>query len=171
METKLCEKPRRTGIFEVPGVGLEPTRGIGCAILRAEGRGEWFEVDQEDLAVPEIYVGIESEFEEERRKIIVVGDVEIGVFRINGQYHAIHNVCVHQGGPVCQGEIIHKVEEILGQDRTSQGLRFSEDQVHIVCPWHGFEYNIKTGIHAGYSKMRLKKFKTQVREGKVYVVV
>ena len=81
--------------------------------------------------MPEVYVGNEAEFEEEGRKVIVVDGLEIGVFRVNGRFHAYHNRCVHQGGPVCQGEIIPKVEENLAQDRTSRGLKFSEEHVHI----------------------------------------
>ncbi len=73
----------------------------------------------------ELFVGKESEFEDRDRKIIAQGDLEIGVFRVNGDFYAYENNCVHQGGPVCQGKILNKVEEVLADDKTSKGLKFS----------------------------------------------
>ena len=119
----------------------------------------------------EIYVGQESEFGDKDRKIIADGNLEIGVFRLQGAFYAYENTCPHQAGPACQGKIIHRVVELLGEDKTSQGLKFSEEDVHVVCPWHGYEFDIKTGRHPGDRNVRLKPYKVQVREGEVYVVV
>ncbi len=118
----------------------------------------------------DIYVGQEADFGERDRKIIVRGELEIGVFRIDGAFYAYENNCVHQGGPVCQGKILGKVEEMLGEDMTSKGLRFSETDIHIVCPWHGYEYNLKTGRHPGDRRVRLKPYEVKVDDGEVYVV-
>ena len=121
--------------------------------------------------MPDLYCGKETEFGERDRKIIAQGDLEIGVFRLGGEFYAYENNCPHQGGPVCQGKILGKVEEVLGADKTSKGLKFSDTDVHIVCPWHGYEYNIRTGRHPGDKNVRLKPFKVAVRSGEVYVVV
>ena len=119
----------------------------------------------------ELFVGKESEFEDRDRKIIAQGDLEIGVFRVNGDFYAYENNCVHQGGPVCQGKILNKVEEVLADDKTSKGLKFSETDVHIVCPWHGYEYNLATGRHPGDKNVRLKPYDVKVADGEVYVIV
>jgi len=121
--------------------------------------------------VAELFVGKESEFEDRDRKIIAQGDLEIGVFRVNGDFYAYENNCVHQGGPVCQGKILNKVEEVLAEDKTSKGLKFSETDVHIVCPWHGYEYNLKTGRHPGDKNVRLKPYEVKISDGEVYVIV
>jgi nitrite reductase/ring-hydroxylating ferredoxin subunit len=121
--------------------------------------------------VAELFVGKESEFEDRDRKIIAQGDLEIGVFRVNGDFFAYENNCVHQGGPICQGKILNKVEEVLADDKTSKGLKFSESDVHIVCPWHGYEYNLKTGRHPGDRNVRLKPYDVKVNDGEVYVIV
>ncbi len=121
--------------------------------------------------VAELFVGKESEFEDRDRKIIAQGDLEIGIFRVNGDFYAYENNCVHQGGPICQGKILNKVEEVLADDKTSKGLKFSETDVHIVCPWHGYEYNLKTGRHPGDKNVRLKPFEVKVSDGEVYVIV
>ena len=118
----------------------------------------------------ELYVGREDEFGERDRKVIAQVDLEIGVFRIDGAFYAYENKCVHQGGPVCQGRILNKVEEVLADDKTISGLRWSEEDVHIVCPWHGFEYNLKTGRHPGSPKHRLRPVEVKISEGEVYVI-
>ena len=121
--------------------------------------------------VAELFVGKESEFEDRDRKIIAQGDLEIGVFRVNGDFYAYENNCAHQGGPVCQGKILNKVEEVLADDKTSKGLKFSETDVHIVCPWHGYEYNLLTGRHPGDRTVRLKPYAVKISDGEVYVIV
>ena len=127
--------------------------------------------EREERGVPEIYVGNEADFPEGDRKILVVDGHEVGVFRINGGFHAFYNHCPHQGGPVCQGKIIRKVEENLDLDQTSRGLKYSEDHVHIVCPWHGFEYDIETGEHPGDHNVKIRKCEVAVRGGEVFLVV
>jgi len=121
--------------------------------------------------MPEILVGNEIDFEKEDRKIIIQGELEIGVFRVNGDFHAYQNQCAHRGGPVCQGKILGKVEEVLADDQTSQGLKFSEESIHIICPWHGFEYDLRNGRNAGDERLRLKKYEVRVQDGSVYVIV
>ena len=121
--------------------------------------------------MPDLYVGKVSEFGEKDRRIIAKGDLEIGVFRLDGEFYAYENRCSHQGGPVCQGKILGRVEEVLAEDMTSKGLKFSEVDTHIICPWHGYEFNIKTGRHPGDKNVRLKPFDVRVADGDVYVVV
>ncbi len=93
----------------------------------------------------EKFVGKASEFKDGDRRIVFLGDIEIGVFRHEGQFYAYSNHCVHQGGPACEGLTIAKVEERIMPDKTSRGLYFSETEMHFVCPWHGYEYDLKTG--------------------------
>ena len=69
-----------------------------------------------------------------------------------------------------KGLTIAKVEERLRPDKTSMGLFFSEDEMHFVCPWHGMEYDMKTGECVSDRKMKLKKFKTVQKGDDLYVV-
>jgi nitrite reductase/ring-hydroxylating ferredoxin subunit len=139
------------------------------------GHVAWINREQGNLVgsriVAELFVGKEDEFEDRDRKIIAQGDLEIGIFRVNGDFYAYENNCVHQGGPICQGKILNKVEEVLADDKTSKGLKFSETDVHIVCPWHGYEYNLATGRHPGDKNVRLKPYQVKVSDGEVYVIV
>jgi nitrite reductase/ring-hydroxylating ferredoxin subunit len=49
-------------------------------------------------------------------------------------------------------------------------LFFSETEMHFVCPWHGMEYNIKTGECASDRRMKLKKYLVVKKGDEVYVV-
>jgi nitrite reductase/ring-hydroxylating ferredoxin subunit len=120
--------------------------------------------------MPEKFVAKASEFTDGDRRIVFVGDNEIGVFRHQGQYYAYSNFCLHQGGPACEGLTIAKVEERLRPDKTSQGLYFSETDMNFVCPWHGMEYDMKTGECISNRKMKLKKFQVVQKGDEVYVV-
>ena len=119
----------------------------------------------------ELYVAEAAAFEERGRKVVTAGDLEIGVFRLGDAYYAWENNCPHQGGPVCQGKVINRVDEPLDADGKTLGLRFVDEDVHVVCPWHGFEFNLRTGRHPGDFPTQLKGFKTKVKEGKVYVLL
>ena len=116
----------------------------------------------------EVLVGELAQIADGDHRVFMIGKLEVGVFRQGGKVIAWENRCPHAGGPVCQGKIYQKVEEMLGPDKTSQGLRFSGTP-HIVCPWHGFEFDIVTGRHPGDPKFRLRAVEASVREGRIYV--
>ena len=42
--------------------------------------------------------------------------------------------------------------------------KFSDKQVNFVCPWHGYEYDLRTGECAADRRLRLKKYNV-VRKG------
>lgn len=64
----------------------------------------------------------------------------IGVFNVDGEYHAIANVCPHQLAPLCEGRITGEM--------TSDGVgnfRPTRDGEVIQCPWHGWKFDITDG--------------------------
>ena len=111
-----------------------------------------------------------SEMKDGDRRIVFVGDQEIGVFRHQGQYYAYSNFCLHQGGPACEGLTIAKVEERLNPDQTSRGLYFSGTDMNFVCPWHGYEYDMKTGECISDRRLKLRRYKVVQRGDDVYVI-
>lgn len=57
----------------------------------------------------------------------MVADVngqEIAVFNVNGTFYALHNTCVHRGGPLGEGDLDGEV---------------------VTCPWHNWQFNVTTG--------------------------
>jgi nitrite reductase/ring-hydroxylating ferredoxin subunit len=104
-------------------------------------------------------------------KIVTVNAIEIGVFRQGDEYFAYQNVCPHQGGPACEGLRTGRVQDIIDGKGLFVGQCFDENDTHIVCPWHGYEFHLKTGEHVSDAKIRLKRFAVGVRDGGVYVTV
>jgi nitrite reductase/ring-hydroxylating ferredoxin subunit len=121
------------------------------------------------LGMAEKLVGKLSEFKDGDRRIVFIGDHEIGVFHENGSFYAYSNYCLHQGGPACEGLTIAKVEERIMPDKTSRGMYFSDTELHFVCPWHGYEYDIKTGECVSDRKLKLRKYDVVQRGDEVYV--
>ena len=111
----------------------------------------------------EVFVGKTSELKDGERRIVKTAKGEVGLFVEAGHYHAYSNLCPHQGGPACEGVMMNKVVDIIAADHTYQGQTFSDTR-HIVCPWHGYEYDLKTGECAGDKKIKLRKFDV-VRKG------
>lgn len=119
----------------------------------------------------EVTIGAASEFSDPGRKIVGFGNFEVGVFKLDGEFYAYLSLCPHMGGPVCQGKMIAKVEEVIAEDKTSKGMAFSKTKMHIVCPWHGFEFDIRTGTHPGNARARLRKIAVTVTDGDVVISV
>jgi nitrite reductase/ring-hydroxylating ferredoxin subunit len=118
----------------------------------------------------EIFVSEASALIEGERKVFAVGKREVGVYRVNGQLYAYENHCAHQGGPACEGMMMPKVEEVLGEDKTFRMQRFNYDEWHIVCPWHAWEYDLKTGEFVVDRARRLKKYEVVEKGGKIFIV-
>jgi nitrite reductase/ring-hydroxylating ferredoxin subunit len=100
----------------------------------------------------EIAVGKLTDIADGDYRIFAVEELEVGIFRTGSKVLAYENVCPHAGGPVCQGKIFHQVEE-------------------IICPWHGYEFDLATGCHPGDASVRLTPVKVAVRDGQIYVSV
>jgi nitrite reductase/ring-hydroxylating ferredoxin subunit len=74
------------------------------------------------------------------RKIVEIGGRSIGVFNLDGDYYALRNRCPHQGGPLCHGLQFGALRSARPGD-----YQYSEPGGIIRCPWHGWEFEIRTG--------------------------
>jgi nitrite reductase (NADH) small subunit len=119
----------------------------------------------------EVLVGRRQDFDGGARRIMTVGDREIGVLQHDGRFYAYENRCVHQGGPVCEGRVLGRVEVVLAEDKTVLGERFSDTKTHLICPWHGYEYDLETGQCAADRRLRLRRFEVVERGEDIYVRV
>ncbi len=117
-----------------------------------------------------VLVGKTSEFKDGDKKIVPNGKTEIGVYFVKGEWYAYQNLCAHQGGPACEGLLMAKVEEVIAEDKTYKGMRFNHDEMHIVCPWHGWEYDLATGVMVADRSFRLRKYEVNIRGEEIYVL-
>jgi nitrite reductase/ring-hydroxylating ferredoxin subunit len=80
-------------------------------------------------------------------KLGVVGDKQVAIFNVDGQFYATQAECTHRGGPLCEGALWADV---------------------ITCPWHGSEFNVRTGEVVGPpAEVPLKTYKVQLEGGKI----
>jgi nitrite reductase/ring-hydroxylating ferredoxin subunit len=87
------------------------------------------------------YVVAEAgEIPEGGRRLVTVAGREIGVFNVRGRFYALRNRCAHQGGPVCEGDLL----AWLRSSRPGE-YDLDEDRKLLECPWHGWEYDLETG--------------------------
>jgi nitrite reductase/ring-hydroxylating ferredoxin subunit len=97
------------------------------------------------------------------RKIVEVGGRSVGVFNVDGRYHAVRNVCPHHGAPLCLGELTGT----MLPSRPHEYVWGAENEI-LVCPWHGFEFELHTG-RAVYDStdLRVKVYPVTVEDGMV----
>lgn len=120
----------------------------------------------------EVFVSKVAAMKDGDRQIVRAEDgKEIGVFFSGGQYYGYSNYCAHTGGPACEGMMMPKVEEIIDEKKQWNGTSRFTEEMHFVCPWHGWEYNLKTGECVGDKKYKLKKFSVVLRQDDIFVIL
>ena len=65
-----------------------------------------------------------TEFKPGECKVVQAGGREVCLANVGGKFFAVDNTCLHRGGPLGEGII---------------------EGNHVVCPWHGWQYDLTTG--------------------------
>ncbi len=82
---------------------------------------------------------------------VEVQDKKIALFNVGGIYYAVDDACTHVGGPLSEGEC--------------------EEHV-VTCPWHGAQFNLKTGeILSPPAKRHLRSYRVQVEGNSIKVEI
>src|ERR1700730_10752808 len=111
-----------------------------------------------------------SEFSELRPIFVRVEGSSIAVYLFRGNYYAYANQCPHQAGPACEGIVIGNYEaELLGGGRVREYV--SEEKRNIVCPWHGVEFDLESGVCRADPRYTLRSYVVVVEGGEVLVKV
>jgi nitrite reductase/ring-hydroxylating ferredoxin subunit len=142
-------------------------QGVACNGTAQDGLN--YVATKERGSMAEWFVAKAAELSDGDRRIVTAGPHEIGVFFKDGAFFAYSNYCLHSGGPACEGLLINRVVDLIAADRTYQGQSFG-DEMHFVCPWHGYEYELKTGECVGDRKLKLRKYEVVRRGEDVFVV-
>ena len=79
-----------------------------------------------------------------------LGDRVICVANVNGSYRAMDNVFLQQGGPLGEGMI---------------------ENSKVVCPWHGWEYDPKTGQAAHTASAKVAVYRLKFENGDVLIEI
>jgi nitrite reductase/ring-hydroxylating ferredoxin subunit len=83
-------------------------------------------------------------------RMFEVNGRQVALFNVAGEFHAIDNVCEHQGGPLAEGEL---------------------DGCVVTCPWHGWTYDVSTGASPDDPDTRVRRFDVRVEGDEVLVAV
>ena len=81
--------------------------------------------------------------------VIDVDGTDVAVFKIEGGFYAIEDVCSHDGAEIASGEL---------------------DGYEIICPRHGARFCVKTGaVKSPPAYENIEVFPVRIENGKVQV--
>ena len=102
-----------------------------------------------------------DEIEDGGRLVVEVNGREVGIFNVKGTFYAILNRCPHLGGPLVKGMMVNEITS------TGQGnIEVNRDHNLIACPWHNWEFDIKTGqSYWNPANLKARPFAVDVQTG------
>lgn len=104
-----------------------------------------------------------SGFPEDRMRIVEVEGREVGIVRRGGEAFGLLNVCPHRAAPVCEGEL---TGTMLPSEPGE--LRYGLEGLVLRCPWHGWEFDIRSGESVcGVDPRKLRVCPVTVEDGEV----
>jgi nitrite reductase (NADH) small subunit len=89
-----------------------------------------------------------GELGEGQARTVDVDGRSIAVFNVAGSFYAIDNLCPHRGGPLAEGDVDGKL---------------------VVCPWHGWRWDVTTGSNANNPAVRVSCYPVTVEQGTIFV--
>ena len=106
-----------------------------------------------------------KDFPADTRRLVEIRGRPIVIFNIKGEFFALANRCPHQGGSLCEGRLTGLVEASEpGQ------YRYSRRGDIIRCPWHGWEFDVRTGkSYCDPARIRARQFAVSVAPGATLV--
>ena len=72
----------------------------------------------------------------------------LALFNVDGAFYALENACAHRGGPLGEGDL---------------------DGTVVVCPWHAWRWDVKTGANVNNPAVKMPCFPVSVDDGRVFV--
>ena len=95
------------------------------------------------------------------RKIVEVAGHAVGIFNIDGEFFALRNRCPHQSGPLCEGKLWGILEARLPGE-----FEYVPKREILACPWHGWEFHIRTGQSwCEPARLRARRYALSIEEG------
>ncbi|ANE45683.1 2Fe-2S ferredoxin [Paenibacillus swuensis] len=110
-------------------------------------------------------IGNASDIKEKKRVIANVKGMELGIFYVDGEFYAYRNLCPHAAAPVCEGPVCgtYLLSDVYQ-------YQYGKDSEVVRCPWHGWEFDLKSGEHLADPSTKLRGYPVVVENDQVYVV-
>jgi nitrite reductase/ring-hydroxylating ferredoxin subunit len=97
-------------------------------------------------------------------RAVSLGRLPAVVIRLrDGSLHALVNRCLHHGAPLSRGRL-------APGSRGTGGVgdyRADESVTALRCPWHGYEYDVRTGCTLFDPSRRLRRLTVWEEDGSV----
>ncbi|HEY1857144.1 Rieske (2Fe-2S) protein [Acidocella sp.] len=95
------------------------------------------------------------------RKLFTVKGRPIAIFNLEGDFFGMLNRCPHQGGSLCEGVVTGLVLSSNPGEYT-----YARKGEIIRCPWHGWEFDIRTGqSYCDPERIRTKAYPVDTASG------
>jgi nitrite reductase/ring-hydroxylating ferredoxin subunit len=95
------------------------------------------------------------------RKLVTVNGRAVVVFNLGGEFFALSNRCPHRGGSLAHGKLTGLV-----QSSEPGEYRYSRRGEIIRCPWHSWEFDIRTGQSwCDPKRLRVRNYAVSVEPG------
>ena len=109
-------------------------------------------------------IGSLDELERAGRLVARVGGREVGVVRDpdGGRLVGVRNRCPHHGAPLCLGRVRERAAGTPGRYEL-------EGRKVLRCPWHGWEFDLDTGVCRDEPSMRAAVYPVRVEGSRVLV--
>jgi|SRR5215475_952813 3-phenylpropionate/trans-cinnamate dioxygenase ferredoxin subunit len=99
------------------------------------------------------------------RKLVNAGGRAVVVFNLGGEFFALSNRCPHKGGSLCHGRLTGLV-----QSSQPGEYDYSRPGEIIRCPWHSWEFDIRTGRSwCDPQRLRVRNYAVSVEAGTTLV--
>jgi nitrite reductase (NADH) small subunit/3-phenylpropionate/trans-cinnamate dioxygenase ferredoxin subunit len=91
-----------------------------------------------------------GEIPEGEGRAVEVGGKLVAVFKVDGQFHAIDDVCPHMGASLSEGYV-------------ERGI--------VTCPWHAWRFRLSDGAWADNPRLKIGCYAVRVLNDEVQVQV
>jgi nitrite reductase/ring-hydroxylating ferredoxin subunit len=91
-----------------------------------------------------------NDLPEKSAKVVMVHDIPIAVFNVEGKIFAWDNRCPHRGASLADGYIIDKT---------------------VQCKFHLWIFDIKKECAMANESIKLKSFPVEIREGEIFLKI
>jgi nitrite reductase (NADH) small subunit len=83
-------------------------------------------------------------------RAVRAGERDIALYNVEGTFYATQGHCLHLGGPLGEGRL---------------------DGCVVTCPWHGWQYDVRTGENEFDRALALETFEVVIEDGEVKVAI
>jgi len=81
-------------------------------------------------------------------RVVEAEGMTLALFNVDGALYALENACAHRGGPLGEGDL---------------------DGAVVVCPWHAWRWDVKTGANVNNPAVTMPCFPVSVDDGRAFV--